>query len=105
MLSIDKRKLEDLVWCALTSGASRLYWARGYLICTEVHEDAFKHELERGEFPINQLCYSKLEKYTRILELERGSRIPLVNVEGMRAFESILAIIERKENEERESRD
>ena len=90
ILSLDKRPLEDLIWCAITSGSHKLYWIGGYVICTEVYEEAFKYEVEKGEFPISQVCYSELPKYERMLELEKGSRIPLVKVEGHSDIKKIM---------------
>ncbi len=59
VLGVDKRQLEDLAWCASTYGVNRLYWIDGYLLCLEVYEKSFEHEIKTKEFPISQVCYTK----------------------------------------------
>ncbi|MGD8505291.1 MAG: hypothetical protein PVF15_01335 [Candidatus Bathyarchaeota archaeon] len=93
ILGVDKRKLEDLTWCASTYGANRLYWIDGYLLCLEVYEKSFEHEIKTKEFPISQICYTKLPKQSKTFEVERGVKLPVVNVSEMRIFQNILKAI------------
>lgn len=98
ILGVDKRQLEDLTWCASTYGANRLYWIDGYLLCLEVYEKSFEHEIKTKEFPISQVCYTKLPKQSKTYEVERGVKLPIVNVSDMRIFQNILkAILEAHE--------
>lgn len=101
ILSVDRREVEDLVWCAVTSGSHKLYWINGYLICTEVHDEAFKYEIEEGVFPISQLCYASLPNYTKMYEAEKGARIPVVRVTGMRIFEALVKKLKSGEGAKR----
>ena len=93
ILGVDKRQLEDLTWCASTYGANRLYWIDGYLLCLEVYEKSFEHEIKTKEFPISQICYTKLPKQSKTFEVERGVKLPVVNVSEMRIFQNILKAI------------
>ena len=93
IFSIDERKLDDLAWCAIVSGSNKLYWIDGFVICMEIHDDAFKYEVERDFFPINQLCYAKLPEYTRVYEVAKGARIPVVDVSSMSLFKRIIETI------------
>ena len=95
--SIDRREVGDLAWCSITMGSNRLFWIEGYVICLEVHDEAFKYEVEKGFFPINQVCYAKLPEYVRIYDVEKGARIPLVNVSDMKVFKKILEKIKEIE--------
>ncbi len=88
--SIDKRKASELAWCSITMGANKLFWIDGYVICLEIHDDAFKYEVEKGFFPINQICFAAFPEYTRIFDVEKGARIPLINVSDMKIFKKIL---------------
>jgi hypothetical protein len=56
VLGLDKRSVSDVAWCATTYGANRLYWIVGYLLCVEVYEKSFEHEIKTKEFPISQIC-------------------------------------------------
>ena len=94
---IDKRDPADLAWCAIATGSNKLFWIDGYLICLEIHDDAFKYEVEKGFFPINQLCYAKFPKYVRIYDVEKGARIPLINVSDMKVFRKIVEKIKELE--------
>jgi len=93
VLGVDKRSLEDLAWCATTYGINRLFWADGYLLCVEVYEKSFEHEIKNKEFPISQVCYTNFPKYTRVFEVEKGMQIPIVNASDMRIFTSLLKAI------------
>ncbi len=87
---VDERSLENLAWCAVTYGVNRLFWVDGYLICLEVYEESFKKEIEDGVFPISQVCYTKLPKYQRVLEIEKGTQIPVVNASDMKIFVNLV---------------
>jgi len=93
VLGVDKRSLENLAWCATTYGINRLFWVDGYLLCVEVYEKSFEHEIKRREFPISQVCYTSFPKYTRVYEVEKGMQIPIVNASDMRIFNSLLKAI------------
>jgi len=97
VLSLDKRTLENLAWCASTYGANRLYWTDGYLLCLEVYEKSFEHEIKTKEFPISQLCYTPFPKYTRTYEVERGVQLPIVNASDMRIFQDLQKAIQKTE--------
>ena len=90
VLGLDNRSLEDLIWCASTFDINRLFWIDGYLLCTEVYEKAFEHEIEQREFPISQLCYTEFPKYKKFYEVEKGVHLPIVNVTGMKIFSGLL---------------
>ncbi|MEM2104231.1 MAG: hypothetical protein QW717_05005 [Candidatus Bathyarchaeia archaeon] len=96
ILGLDKRAVCDIAWCATTYGANRLYWIDGYLLCLEVYEKSFEHELKNKEFPISQICYAELPKYEKIFEVDKSLQIPIVNVSDMKIFKNILKAI--KEN-------
>jgi len=96
VLGLDKRSVGDVAWCATTYGANRLYWIDGYLLCLEVYEKSFEHELKNREFPISQICYAEFPKYERIYEVDKSLQIPVVNVSDMKIFQNILKAI--KEN-------
>jgi len=93
ILGVDKRKLEDLAWCASTYGANRLYWIDGYLLCLEVYEKSFEHEMKTKEFPVSQVCYTKFPEHSKTFEVERGVKLPIVNVSEMRIFQNLLKAI------------
>lgn len=97
ILGLDKRSVKDITWCAATYGASRLYWIDGYLLCLEVYEKSFEHELKNKEFPISQICYAEFPKYGKIYEIDKSLQIPVVNVSNMKIFKSILTAILNKE--------
>ena len=87
---VEKRKIENLVWCAVTYGVNRLFWIDGYLFCLEVYEKSFEHEIKEKIFPISQLCYTNLEKYTRTYEVEKGIQIPIVDVSDTKLYRRLL---------------
>jgi hypothetical protein len=93
VLGLDKRSVGDVAWCATTYGVNRLYWINGYVLCLEVYEKSFEHELKKREFPISQICYAEFPKYEKIYEVEKSLQIPLVNVSDMRIFQSLLKAI------------
>ena len=97
VLGVDKRSLKDLAWCATTYGINRLFWVDGYLLCVEVYEKSFEHEIKRKEFPISQVCYTDFPKYVRVFEVEKGMQIPIVNASDMRMFRSLLKAILKTE--------
>lgn len=104
VLGLDRRNVGDIAWCATTYGANRLYWINGYLLCLEVYEKSFEHELKNREFPISQICYAEFPKYEKIYEVDKSLQIPIVNVSDMRIFKNLLkAIMENAEKEEKQS--
>jgi hypothetical protein len=102
ILGVDKRSAQNVAWCAATYGVNRLYWVNGYLLCMEVYEKSFEHEILTGEFPISQVCYAKYPKYEKFYEVERGVQIPVVDVSDMKLFQGILKAVlsEEKTSEE-----
>jgi len=97
ILGLDKRSVGDIAWCATTYGVNRLYWVSGYLLCLEVYEKSFEHELKSKEFPISQICYAEFPKYEKLYEVDKSLQIPIVNASDMRIFQNILkAILNRK---------
>jgi len=99
ILGLDKRSVKDIAWCAATYGVNRLYWIDGYLLCLEVYEKSFEHELKNREFPISQICYSEFPKYEKIYEIDKSLQIPLVDVSDMKIFKSVLTAILNNEKE------
>ena len=99
VLGLDKRSVRDIAWCAATYGVSRLYWLNGYLLCLEVYDKSFEHEIKNKEFPISHVCYAELPKYERIFEVDKSLQIPIVNVSGMQLFRSLLKAILDNEKE------
>jgi len=99
VLGLDKRSVNNIAWCAATYGLNRLYWIDGHLLCLEVYEKSFEHELKNKEFPISQICYAEFPKYEKIYEIDKSLQIPLVNVSDMEIFKSILTAILNNEKE------
>lgn len=93
ILGLDRRNLANLGFCAVTFGASRLFWVDGFLLCLEVYEKSFEYEIERGNFYVSQLCYADFPKYNRILEVEKGTQIPIANVSDMQMYKEIARTI------------
>ena len=93
---MDERSLENLAWCAVTYGINRLFWVDGYLLCVEVYEKSFEHEIEEREFYISQVCYANFPKYIRVFEVERGMQIPIVNASDMKIYQILLKAILKK---------
>jgi hypothetical protein len=102
VLGLDKRSLVNIAWCAATYGANRLYWINGYVLCLEVYEKAFDHELKKQEFPISQICYTAFPKYQKIYEIDKSFQIPLIDVSDMKLFQEILAAILEDEKQKKE---
>lgn len=94
ILGLDRRDPENIGFCAITFGANRLFWVDGFLICLEVYEKSIEYEIEKGEFYISQLCYASFPKYARILEIEKGAQIPIVNVSDMRLYREIIRAVQ-----------
>ena len=101
ILGLDKRSVTDIAWCATTYGVNRLYWIDGYILCLEVYEKSFEHEIKEKEFPISQICYAEFPKYEKIYEVEKSLQVPIVNVSDMQIFQNILKAIlnNNKENQ------
>jgi hypothetical protein len=97
VLGLDKRSVENISFCAATYGVNRLYWIGGYILCLEVYEKAFEHELKKQEFPVSQICYAEFPKYEKIYEIDKSFQIPVVNVSDMKIFQEILAAILKHE--------
>ncbi len=93
ILGLDKRSVNNIAWCAATYGETRLYWIDGYILCLEVYETSFEHELKENEFPVSQICYAEFPKYEKIFEIDRSFQIPLVNVSDMKLYQGILKAI------------
>jgi hypothetical protein len=81
VLGLDKRSIRDMAWCATTYGMSRLYWVEGYLLCLEVYDKSFEHEIKNKEFP----------KYEKMFEVDKSLQIPIVNASDMKIFKNLLA--------------
>lgn len=97
ILGLDKRSVNNIAWCAATYGVTRLHWIDGYILCLEVYEKSFEHELKQKEFPISQICYAEFPKFEKIVEVDKSFQIPLVNVSDMKLYQSILrAILENE---------
>jgi hypothetical protein len=103
VMGLDERSLEDMAWCAATFGINRLFWGDGYLLCTEVFEESFKQEIEKGEFCISQACYTKYPRYARLHEVEKGTQIPIVDVSEMRIYRNLIKAIQEYEKSENDT--
>jgi len=105
ILGLDNRSVDNVAWCAASYGTSRLYWIDGYMLCLEVYEKSFEHELKNKEFPISQVCYTKFPKYEKLYEIDKSFQIPIVNVSDMKLFQAILkAILECEKAEQTHSK-
>jgi hypothetical protein len=105
ILGLDNRSVENIAWCAATYSVSRLYWINGYLLCLEVYENSFEHELKNKEFPISQVCYAKFPKYEKLYEIVKSFQIPVVNVSDMKLFQGILkAILDNEKTDQTHSK-
>lgn len=93
VLGLDRRIPENLGFCAVTFGANRLFWVNGYILCLEVYEKSLEYEIERGEFYISHVCYTPFPKYNKILEIEKGTQIPVVNVSDMQIYRELISAI------------
>lgn len=106
VLGLDKRSINNIAYCAATYGVNRLYWIDGYILCVEVYEKSFEHELRKQEFPISQICYAEFPKYEKLVEVDKSFQIPLVNVSDMKLFQSLLeAILENEKDKAKDSKD
>ena len=97
ILGLDERNIENIFWCAMSYRADRLLWAEGYLLCIENYEEAMSYEVEKGIFPISQVCYTVFPKYMKYYEVEKGVQIPIVNVSDMQLYKGIVKTIKDKE--------
>ena len=102
ILGLDERPLDRLLWCVLSFGMDKLFWADGYLFCLEVYEKALQYEVEQGFFPISQICYIKFPKYMTYYEVERRTKIPIIDVSNMRFYSEIVKKIKTREKQERD---
>ncbi len=93
VLGLDKRSVKNIAWCAATYGVNRLYWIGGYLLCLEVYDKSFEHELKKKEFPVSQICYVESPKYEKIMEIDKTFQIPVIDVSDMKIFQSIIKAI------------
>lgn len=93
ILSIDERSLDKMLWCSVASGVNKIQWINGYALCLEIHDKAFEHEIERGVFIINQVCYSKLPNYTPLYDIKGRIEVPIVDVSEMKFYKSIHSLI------------
>jgi len=101
VLGLDERSLDNLAWCAVTYRIDRLLWVDGYLLCVEVYEKSFEHEIKHKEFPVSQVCYTKYPKYTPVYEVKKGAEIPIVNASDMRIYKKLLKAIQKHEKKHR----
>ena len=99
ILGLDKRSVNNIAYCAATFGMSRLYWLDGCLLCKEVYEKSFEHEMKTREFTVSQVCYAEFPKYEKILEIDKSFQIPIVNVSDMKIFEHMLKKILENERQ------
>jgi len=103
VMGLDERSLGHMAWCAATFGINRLFWADGYLLCTEVFEESFKREIEKGEFCISQVCYTRQPHFSRLHEVEKGTQIPVVDVSEMKIYRNLVKAIQEHEESEKGS--
>jgi len=99
ILGLDKRSIENMLWCAFSYGVDRVFWVDEYLCCLEVYDKAMKYEIDKGIFPISQLCYARFPNYSKTLEIEMGYKMLVVNMSDMKFYKKIVKAI--KENEEK----
>ncbi|MBM1154772.1 hypothetical protein DRN94_002715 [archaeon] len=95
VLEVDQRSVEDLVWCAASYSAARLYWIRGRLLCVEVYEHAIEKEIDEGILVVSQLCWAPFPEYQPYIETRGGFRIPIVRAAGMKFFEALCDLIDQ----------
>ena len=93
VLGYDERELQNLLYCALTYGVNRLFWVDGYLMCVEVYEESFKREMDDGVFYVSHVCYTRFPRYQKVIEVERGAQLPVVNASDMAIISAILEAI------------
>lgn len=90
---VDARSPENIAWCAATYGINRLFWVDGYLLCVEVYDKSFAHEIAKKEFPISHVCYASASKYAQVIEVRKGVEMPVVNASDMMIFQNLLKAI------------
>ena len=100
ILGLDERSIKNLLWCSLSFRMDRLFWADGYLFCLEVYDKALDYEVEKGFFPISQVCYVKFPNYVKYYEVERGTKLPIVDVSDMLFYREIVKEIKSQEKQE-----
>ena len=98
ILGLDKRDINNIFWCAMSYRSDRLFWVDGYLLCIENCDDALSYEMEKGVFPVSQVCYIKFPKYAKYHEVEKGVQIPIVNVSDMKLYREIVNAIKDRES-------
>ena len=97
VLGYDERELQNLLYCAITYGVNRLFWVDGYLMCVEVYEESFKREMDDGVFFVSHVCYARFPRYQKVIEVERGAQLPIVNASDMCMLRAILRAVLAKE--------
>lgn len=98
LLGLDERSLCNLLWCATSYRQDRLFWAEGYLFCTEMYDKSFDSEVEDGILPISQVCYTHFPKYEKYYEVEKGIQLPIVDVSDMELYRGIVRAIRRMDS-------
>ncbi len=93
--SVDARSPENIAWCAATYGINRLFWVDGYLLCVEVYEKSFEHEITKREFPISHVCYAPFPEYKQSIEIKKGVQMPIVDASDMKLFQKLLKAISK----------
>ena len=93
VLGYDEREVRNLLYCALTYGVNRLFWVDGYLMCVEVYEESFKREMDEGVFYVSHVCYARCPEYQKVMEVERGAQLPVVDASDMAIMRAILEAI------------
>jgi len=93
VLGFDEREVRNLLYCALTYGVNRLFWVDGYLMCVEVYEESFKREMDDGVFYVSHVCFARFPEYRKVIEVERGAQLPVVNASDMGVLSAIMKAI------------
>jgi len=93
VLGYDEREARNLLYCALTYGVNRLFWADGYLMCVEVYEESFKREMDEGVFYVSHVCFARFPEYRKVVEIERGAQLPVVDASDMAVMRAILEAV------------
>ena len=93
VLGFDEREVRNLLYCALTYGVNRLFWVDGYLMCVEVYEESFKREMDDGVFYVSHVCFAHFPEYRKVIEVERGAQLPVVNASDMSVLSAIMKAI------------
>ena len=74
--SATKRKMDELIWCAISNRMKVLCWHDGYLFCYEA-----KFWERRRELVVSDVCISDMPEYKRAVEVSDTmppERIPVV---------------------------